>query len=292
MSDLPATAAGLIAEGNWPRDRLDADYTARNCVAPDVFTAIIGDYLSRSAPARAMAGARLDLVYDETSGEKLDLYGTRAGELRPLVLFIHGGYWRALSKEHSAFMAPMLADLGIASAAPDYTLAPAASLTEITRQMRAALAHLWHNADSLGIDRNRIVVTGSSAGGHLAGTLMMAGWQDSFGLPAQVLKGALPLSGLFELAPVAGSHVQDWMQLTPDEVQALSPLRQIDGAPRSVIAVAEHETSGFHRQTRAYANALQAPEIIASGRNHFDIVFDLCDPTTEVGQALLRLVTA
>ena len=292
MSNVPATPASLIAEGNWPRDRLDADYTARDCVAPDVFTAIIGQYASRSLPARSMAGAKLDLVYDAASGEKLDLYGTRTGELRPLVLFIHGGYWRALSKEHSAFMAPMLADLGIASAAPDYTLAPGASLTEITRQTRAALAYLWREAASLGIDRNRIVVTGSSAGGHLAGTLMMSGWQKDFGLPGQVLKAALPLSGLFELAPIAGSHVQDWMQLTPEEVEMLSPLRHLAGAPRSVIAVAEHETPGFHRQTRAYADALEASEIVAIGRNHFDIVFDLSDPSTEVGQALLRLVTA
>ncbi|NBN62565.1 alpha/beta hydrolase [Pannonibacter tanglangensis] len=292
MSDVPASAASLIAEGAWPRDRLDVDYTARNCVAPERFTEIIAAYLARSAPARAMGGARLDLVYDARSGEKLDLYGTRAGELRPLVLFIHGGYWRALSKDHSAFMAPMLADLGIASAAPDYSLAPGASLTEITRQMRSALAYLWREADSLGIDRRRIVVTGSSAGGHLAGTLMMTGWQQEFGLPGQVLKGALPLSGLFELAPVAGSHVQDWMQLTPAEIESLSPLRRTAGAPQAVIAVAEHETAGFHRQTRAYAEALGRPELLVRNRNHFDIVFDLCDPATDVGRALLALVSA
>ena len=290
MSDVPATATTLIAEGAWPRDRLDADYTAKNCVTPERFAQIIAEYGNRSRPAKAMAGARLDLVYDGPSGEKLDLYGTRAGELRPLLVFIHGGYWRALSKDQSAFMAPLLADLGIATAVPDYTLAPAVSLTEITRQMRAALAWLWHQAESLGIDRNRIVVTGSSAGGHLAGTLMMNGWQQDFDLPGQVLKGALPLSGLFELAPIAGSHVQDWMNLTPQEVEALSPLRAPAGAPASVIAVAEHEVSGFHRQTRAYATALAAPELVVPGRNHFDIVFDLCDPASGLSAALMRLL--
>ncbi|ALV29415.1 alpha/beta hydrolase [Pannonibacter phragmitetus] len=290
MSDVPATATTLIAEGAWPRDRLDADYTAKNCVTPEQFAQIIAEYGNRSRPAKAMAGARLDLVYDGPSGEKLDLYGTRAGELRPLLVFIHGGYWRALSKDQSAFMAPLLADLGIVTAVPDYTLAPAVSLTEITRQMRAALAWLWHQAESLGIDRNRIVVTGSSAGGHLAGTLMMNGWQQAFDLPGQVLKGALPLSGLFELAPIAGSHVQDWMSLTPQEVEALSPLRAPSGAPASVIAVAEHEVSGFHRQTCAYATALGAPELVVPGRNHFDIVFDLCDPASGVSAAMMRLL--
>jgi hypothetical protein len=107
MSDVPATATTLIAEGAWPRDRLDADYTAKNCVTPERFAQIIAEYGNRSRPAKAMAGARLDLVYDGQSGEKLDLYGTRAGELRPLLIFIHGGYWRALSKDQSAFMAPL-----------------------------------------------------------------------------------------------------------------------------------------------------------------------------------------
>lgn len=290
MSDVPATASTLIAEGAWPRDRLDVDYTAKNCVTPEQFAQIIAEYGSRSRPAKAMAGAKLDLVYDAASGEKLDLYGTRAGELRPLLVFIHGGYWRALSKDQSAFMAPLLADLGIATAVPEYTLAPAVSLTEITRQMRAALAWLWHQAESLGIDRNRIVVTGSSAGGHLAGTLMMNGWQQAFDLPGQVVKGALPLSGLFELAPIAGSHVQDWMNLTPQEVEALSPLRAPAGAPASVIVVAEHEVSGFHRQTRAYATALGAPELVVPGRNHFDIVFDLCDPASGLSAAMMGLL--
>ncbi|ADZ70298.1 alpha/beta hydrolase [Polymorphum gilvum] len=279
----------LAAEGAWPRERVDADYTARACVDAATFERIIGAYAELSRAARALPGSRCDLVYDETSGERLDLFGTAPGEARPVFVFIHGGYWRALSKEHSAFMAPMLAGRGIATAVPDYTLAPKASLTEIVRQMRAALAYLWHNAADLGIDRDRIVVGGSSAGGHLAGALMMTGWQAAFGLPAQPLKAGLPISGLFELAPIAASYVQEWMSLTAEEVERLSPLRHPAGAPRSVVAVAATETAGFHRQTRAYAQAIGAPELTVPGRNHFDIVLDLRDADTALARALLGL---
>ncbi|MDT8857935.1 alpha/beta hydrolase [Paracoccaceae bacterium Fryx2] len=279
----------MQAEALWPRARLDADYTPRDCVSQPEFARIIADYAAQSAPARLMPGARLDLIYDDRSGERLDLFGTVPGERRPVLLFLHGGYWRALSKGHSAFMAPMLAARGIATAVPDHTLAPKAGLTEITRQMRAALAHLWHDADALGLDRERIVVAGSSAGGHLAGTLMMTGWQGALGLPAQPLRGAMPVSGLFELAPIAASHVQDWMALTAEEVATLGLLRQPTGAPPAHIVMAERETPGFHRQSRACAQVLGAPLLTVPGRNHFDVILDLCDADTELSRALLRL---
>ncbi|WP_199743782.1 alpha/beta hydrolase [Pseudorhodobacter sp. E13] len=269
------------------RAQIDADYTARNCTSAEGFAAVIAQYQALSQPARQFQNARLDVPYDPASAERMDLFAI--GQNRPVFLFIHGGYWRALSKGHSAFMAPMLAAQGIATAVPDYTLAPAASLPEITRQMRAAVAYLWHNAAALGIDRNRIIVGGSSAGGHLAAALAMPGWQADFGLPDHAVHAALPISGLFDLAPIARSHVQDWMHLTPDEVTRLSPLRHIAGTARSHIAVAEVETPGFHRQSQAYAKALGVPLLTVAGRNHFDVILDLQDADSALSQALLQM---
>tara|TARA_R110002110_G_scaffold25867_5_gene95575 strand:+ start:4376 stop:5224 length:849 start_codon:yes stop_codon:yes gene_type:complete len=280
----------IAAEALWPRARIDADYTARACTSEDDFTRIIADYARLSDPAKDLPGATLDLPYDAGSSETLNLFN--AGENRPVFLFIHGGYWRALSKEHSAFMAPMLAAKGMALAVPDYTLAPAANLTEITRQMRAALAFLWRHATELGLDRRRIVVGGSSAGGHLAAALAMPGWQGGFGLPEDAVHAALPISGLFELAPLAASHVQDWMRFSEAEVQALSPLRHAAGTRRSVVAAAARETAGFHRQSLAYSKAIGAPLLTVPGRNHFDVILDLAQPDTTLSQALLGLLTA
>lgn len=277
----------LMNETKLSRSQLDADYTAKNCTSPEDFTRIIGEYASRSIAATALPGTHLNIAYDPASDARLDLFN--AGDNRPVFVFIHGGYWRALSKEHSAFMAPMLAKHGIATAVPDYTLAPAASLTEITRQMRAAFAHLWHNSATLGIDRNRIVISGSSAGGHLAAALAMPGWQQGFGLPDTAVHAAYPISGLFELAPIAASHVQDWMHLTPEETETLSPIRHAKGSVRSHVVVAEHETAGFHRQSAAYARAIDAPLYTVPGRNHFDVILDLTDDQTTLSKTLLAL---
>lgn len=279
----------IAAEALWPRDRLDADYTARASCSEADFHRIIGDYARLSQAARALPGTREGIVYDG-SGERFDLFGTAPGDGRPCFVFIHGGYWRALSRGHSAFMAPMLAARGIACAVPDYTLAPAVAIAEIVRQCRALLAHLWHQAEVLGIDRGRIVVGGSSAGGHLAAAVASGGWQGAAGLPAQPLRGVMPVSGLFELAPLAAAHVQDWMRFTPDVIAACSPLRHLPAAPLpAVVALAEAETPGFHRQSAAYARALGVPVLSVPGRNHFDVVLDWTDPDSALSQALLGL---
>lgn len=277
----------LRDEACLPPAQIDADYAARNCTTPENFARIIAAYAAHSEQALTLPGTTLNLRYDPESSETLDLFN--AGENRPVLLFIHGGYWRALSKGHSSFMAPMLAANGIATAVPDYTLSPNASLTEITRQMRTALAHLWHNSESLGINRNRIVVAGSSAGGHLAATLAMPGWQSAFGLPDKAVHACCPISGLFELAPIAASHVQAWLNLSEAEVATLSPLRHIAGTAPSLIAVAQHEAAGFHRQSASYAAALNAPLLSIPTRNHFDVILDLVQAETALSQGLLGL---
>jgi arylformamidase len=281
----------IADEASWPRARLDADYTARACCSVEDFERTIGAYHHYTEAALAAPGTRPGVVYDPQRGLALDLYGTVPGESRPLVMFIHGGYWRALSRGHSGFMAPMLAARGIATAAIDYRLAPAASMTEIVEDVRRALAFLWHGAGDLGIDRSRIIATGSSAGGHLVGTLMQPGWQQGLGLPDQPLHAALPVSGLFELAPIAKSHVQEWMALSPAEVATFSPLRHLPARkpPKMLVAVAETETSGFHRQSEAYAKALDAPMLRVAGRHHFDVILDMMDATTRLGSALVSL---
>ena len=279
----------IAAEALWPRERLDADYTARLSCSEAEFHRIITDYARLSGAARALPGVREGIVYDG-SGERFDLFGTEPGAGRPCFVFIHGGYWRALSRGVSSFMAPMLAARGIACAVPDYTLAPAVGIAEIVCQCRALLAHLWHNADALGLDPARIVVGGSSAGGHLAAAVASGGWQGAAGLPAQPLRGVMPVSGLFDLAPLAACHVQDWMRFSPGEIAACSPLRHPPAAPLpAVVALAEAETPGFHRQSAAYAKGLGVPVLTVQGRNHFDVVLDWTDPDSALSRALLGL---
>lgn len=281
----------LQDEALLPKATLDADYTARRTVSEADFAVIIGRYQSLTTDARNSPIVRSEFDFCPETRLKLDLYGTEPGALRPLVVFIHGGYWRALGREHSGFAAPALAAQGIACAVPDYRLAPAASITEIIADCRHAIAFLWHNAEALGFDRNRMVVTGSSAGGHLAAAMAQPGWQADHGLPTQPLFGCLPVSGLFELAPLAASHVQDWMQFTTPEL-AQSPMRHPPKGLKGALALAAGagETSGFHRQSDAFAKLTGWPVHRIANRNHFDVILDLADPTSVLFQTLLRLI--
>ncbi|MBC2886307.1 alpha/beta hydrolase [Ochrobactrum sp. CM-21-5] len=285
----------LAEEAGFDPARLDRDYNAKATVSPEAFAAEMVRYREASIAPRADWGRHFDVVYDEESGQRIDIFGPsfRSG-LSPVFVFIHGGYWRALSKEDSAMMAGMLAEEGIATVAVDYRLAPEVSLAEITREVRAALAFIWHHGREYGLDPDRISVGGSSAGGHLAGALLAEGWHGDFGLPPDIVKFAIPVSGLFELAPLAATFPQEWLNLGPADVDQLSPIRHIPvrGCP-IMVAWAEHEAVGFKRQSRAYADSWiaadgEAKTIEIANRNHYNILIDWCSPETEMSQALLN----
>lgn len=289
------TLADLRAEGARGRDANDRDYNARATVTPAEFERLMGEYRTaseRMAPVLRAGG----LVYDAESGQRLDLFAPDGGRDLPVFVFIHGGYWRALAREDSAMMAGMLARHGIATAVIDYRLAPAASLAEITREARAAIAFLWRHGRDHGLDPARLHVGGSSAGGHLAGALAADGWTAELGLPRDVVKSALPVSGLFELAPIRAAFPQDWLQLTEADVAALSPARHLPRPDLPVTLVwAAGEPPGFARQSRAYGVALRAQgnhvtEAEIPGRNHFDVLLDLADPETRISRLLLAQI--
>ncbi len=284
----------LAEEAGFDPAQLDRDYNAKATVTPEEFAAEMVRYREASVAPRADWGRHFDVIYDEESGQRVDIFGPPSlGGLNPVFVFVHGGYWRALSKEDSAMMAGMLAAEGIATVTVDYRLAPEASLAEITREVRAALAFVWHHGRAYGLDPDRIAVGGSSAGGHLAGALLAEGWHGDFGLPSDVVKFGMPVSGLFELAPLAATFPQEWLNLSPADVDLLSPLRHIPecGCPITV-AWAEHEADGFKRQSRAYAEGWTAAGGVAetievASRNHYDILMDWRAPETEMSQALL-----
>lgn len=284
----------LAQEVDWPRDILDRDYNARASVTEEAFETAMRDYRTKSDAARSHL-THHDVVYDEPSEQTFDIYGT-GPELRPVFVFIHGGYWRALSKGESAFMAPMLAEHGIATAVLDYRLAPEVTLDEIIREVRQAIAFLAQNGARYGIDPERIFVGGSSAGGHLTGAVLCGGWHDEYGIPDTVIKGAMPISGLFHLAPLTNSFVQEWMALDLETIGPLSPSEclPVAGCP-IILAYAEGEPAGFRRQSEEYhrlwqnagfeSELMQIPE-----RNHFDVLLDLASDDTALSQALLRLI--
>ncbi|QCQ93466.1 alpha/beta hydrolase [Rhodococcus sp. SGAir0479] len=273
--------------------QIDVDYNVRNTVSPELFDATIDEYRRRSREAVDGLDGFAEVRFDPDSAERLDVWGTGRA-LRPAFVAIHGGYWRALSRHHTAFMARMLDDAGVATVAVDYGLAPHTPLEEIVRQVRAAVAWVYHHGAEHGLDRNRIIVGGSSAGGHLTAATMTSGWQAGFGLPDDVVRAAMPISGLFDIRPLVRSFANEWLHLDDARASALSPLLCVgDGGPRAVVAVAEHDGVGFLAQSRRFHDAWsrRAPSelIVVPDRNHYDVFLDLADPDSALGAALLGL---
>lgn len=272
-------------------EELDAAYNVRRKAGEELFARHMERYRAESERAVDGLPGRPGIVYDEASGERLDVWGTGEG-LRPVFVYLHGGYWMALSRDVSSFMARGLWEQGVATVVPDYTLAPKASLEEIVRQVRACVAWVHRHGRDHGLDPERIVVGGSSAGGHLTGMVMAGGWQEAFGLPRDVVKGAMPISGLFDIRPITRVYVNDVVGLDLERAAALSPaLLPVEHRCPAVFVVAEDDGEGFLEQSRWFQLRWGAGElIVAPGRDHFDVVFDLADPESRVGAALLGLV--
>ncbi|QFG27627.1 alpha/beta hydrolase [Actinomadura sp. WMMB 499] len=250
-------------------------------------------YLAMSDDAVAGLPGHPGIVYDEASGERLDVWGVEDGTARPVFVFLHGGYWMALSRRESSFMARMLDGHGVATVVPDYTLAPEAALEEIVRQVRASIAWVYRHGREHGLDPDRIVVGGSSAGGHLTGMTMVDGWQREFGLPDDVVKAAMPFSGLFDLRPITRVYVNEYVRLDVPTAAALSPeLLPAGRRCPAVVTAAEHDGDGFLRQTHRFAWHWGVEPLIVPGRDHFDLVLDLADAESRAGRALLELIAA
>jgi arylformamidase len=215
----------------------------------------------------------------------------------PVFVFIHGGYWRAMSKEDSAFTAPMLHEAGAVVVTLDYALAPAVTLTRIVAQVRRAMGWIQREIAGYGGDPGRVVVGGSSAGGHLTGMVLADGWRERYGVPAPGVIGGLTLSGLFDVRPLIRTHVNAWMKLDESAAAANSPMLHLPAAP-AVPLVACHganETTEFGLQTRRFADAWAnagGPARYESvpDRDHFSVVVDLQRADSFVGEAALELL--
>ncbi len=274
------------------RETLDREYNARDSV-PD-FTIFLKHYAELSANARRDLPCITDIAYGPHKAQDLDLFP--AGPGVPLFVYIHGGYWRLLGKEDSAFMAPAFTANGIAVCALNYALVPSVTLDDIVAQCRQGIAWLFKNAAEFGINPDRIFVGGSSAGGHLAAMLAADSWQEDSGIPLNTVKGALSASGLFDLEPVRLSHINTWMQL--DEVSAYrnSPIHHL---PRSgcpfIISYGGEESAEFKRQSDEFADQWKAhgfpcQNLNMPGRNHFDVILELANPQSPLAKAVFDMI--
>ena len=193
-------------------------------------------------------------------------------------------------------MASALTHAGVAVAVLEYTLLPEATLAEVVREVRSAIAWLYRNAGAYGIDCERIHVGGSSAGGHLAGMLLGDAWQSLFNVPQDVVKGILGLSGLYDIRPLCDTGVNDWLRLHDEQAALLSPALELPSqGPQVVLCAGGLETTGFKHQTLHFhalleERGLPVRLIENTHNNHFNLVNELADPQSALFQATVEMI--
>jgi arylformamidase len=282
---LQQPRAGEALYRGMDRAALDAAYNNSEAVAES--PQWLARWRARSAVLRgaALQGGLLDLPYGTRPRARLDYFRAGASE-PPLFAFIHGGYWQRNDKDMFAFVADGPRAHGIDVAVVGYTLAPHARLTEIVEEISAALTYLHEHAGDFGFDRNRLFVGGWSAGGHL--TAMAARH------PA--CRGGIPISGIFDLTPIALNYLNEKLRLDAAEVASLSPLGVLPErmAPLRMF-VGGNELPELKRQSSTYAETarrrgLPVALTVLPGHHHFSILDELGAPDGAITRALRELV--
>jgi arylformamidase len=267
---------------------LDAQYNNRAMV-PDHPAVMAGWVADAAAYRAARPDAALDQAYGSGERHRYDLFPAAAPRPgAPVLLFIHGGYWQALDKTSFSHMAAGANAHGLDVAVMSYDLCPAVKLAEIVDSVIACIRHLRERS------RRRVLPFGHSAGGHLAACMAAANW-PRIGKAADIIAAAMPVSGLFHLAPLVPTFVNRAMGMDAGEAASLSPLVWTPPKGLKVTAVVGGaESAEYHRQTRTLVecwNALgaEAKEIVVPRANHFTVIAPFADPGSALTEELVRL---
>ncbi len=223
--------------------------------------------------------AELGLSYGDTPRQFIDLFLPAAGDGAQLVLFIHGGYWRAMDPSFHSNHARGLNERGFAVAVVGYDLCPVVTIADIVEQIRRACIFLWQRFG------RRMTVCGHSAGGHLTAAMVATDWPALYPkAPSDLIPAGYAISGLFDLTPLVGLSINQDLRLTPDQARRISPL--FWPLPSSRVfdaAVGDLETDAFKGQSHALAEAWKAKAQIRyaeSPGNHFTVIEALADPAS------------
>ncbi|MGI8526532.1 MAG: alpha/beta hydrolase [Pseudolabrys sp.] len=291
----PAHAEGPHVWIDMDQAELDAAYD-QSFYAP-LLRQTLKRYVSSSMEVRARAGEPKRMSYGPTAVEALDIFTTKKPNA-PIFVFIHGGAWRSGESKDYAFPAEMFVNAGAHYIALDFASVDAAKgdLAVMADQVRRAIVWTHKNAVSFGGDANRLYIGGHSSGGHLCGVAMTTDWQKDFGAPADIVKGGLCMSGMYDLKPVRLSKRSSYVKFTDAMEDAMSSQRHVDKLRAPVICTyGTNETPEFQRQNRDFAAAVKAAgkpaELLeAPDYNHFEMCETLGNPYGPNGRAALKLM--
>ena len=298
MSTLPSaiTARSLAASTpvflDYSQEQLDKAYD-QSFWAPQMAELEVHDGTTSAAVRRTMPPRTVR--YGPSDVDVVDMFAPANAHGSPVLVFIHGGAWTRNTKEDASYPAPTLVGRGAAYLVPDFGSLKTMRLPDIVENCRRALEWTVRNAASFGGDPNRVFLSGHSSGAHLAACVLITDWTKR-GLPADAIKGALLMSGMYDLYPVLLSSRSTFLHITAEEEAALSPMRHLHriACPIAVVS-ADEDSPEFKRQSAVFADALQGMGRLASrtvvfDANHFQEPERLARPDSTVSQAVFSLM--
>jgi arylformamidase len=248
-----------------------------------------------SAAAREQFACTTDIAYGASAAEKLDVF-TAPGSSNPVMVYVHGGWFRGLDKADHSFVAPIFTQAGVTVVVPNYALAPAVTVETIVLQVAHSIAWTYWNIAQYGGNPERIYVVGHSAGGQLAAMMLCCQWKTlAATLPKNLVKGAVAISGLFEMESVRHTPMlKADLQLTAESALRLSPaLMPAPSAPLLAFVGAD-ESAEFLRQNalieQAWGTACVRQREALIGLQHFSVLEALVQPRHRLHQATLSLL--
>ena len=239
-----------------------------------------------------------DIKYGNDDPQKLDIFPAAANKA-PILVDIHGGGWRGGSKNMRSFPAIPVTKAGIMWVPRDYGLAPNYSLHQMINHVRSAIVWLYNNGSNYGGDPSRLYVSGNSAGGHLTGCILMSDWHNNFDVPADIVKGACAISGIYDLQALVHAEYgyNNELGMDIETAQNFSPLFHLPptGCPL-LVAYGSSEPNEFKRQSNGYFQAwknkgFSASKIIVENAHHFSMGRQLADPTCKLFKALEKMIS-
>ncbi|XP_069786089.1 kynurenine formamidase isoform X2 [Narcine bancroftii] len=263
----------------------------------EVIESHIKEMTKGTIKGRNEAHTNLDEAYGQEDYEKLDIYLPPNSSTAPtLLIYFHGGYWQMLSKDMSGFMVPPLIEAGVTVVVVDYVLAPKGNMDTIVSQVRRSVAYIVQQYSAV----SGVYICGHSAGAHLGAMVLCTDWSEYNVIPK--IKGALLVSGIYDLRPIVHTSVNDLLQMTESDAMRNSPLELVNnmkGLDRNseiVVAVAQYDSTEFRKQSQEYYQAIKVAGFNASfqdvtNRDHFDVIEKLVEENYILTQVLLKMVT-
>ena len=247
--------------------------------------------LDASDAAKSAYESKLDVRFGDGDSDLLDIYFGQGTGKRPIHVFFHGGWFKSNTKNDFGFVATPFVPHGVTTVVVEYPLIPSVRMETLIDRCRASLEWVWRNAESFGGDRDKITISGHSAGGHIAQMMMQTDFPSyGDGLPGDLVKAGCSISGVSDLEPVRFSFHNEDLQFSEDEAKAFSTLLMEPAHKGPLLAVVgDMEGEEFMRHTTALAEAWSSKGMDVeywemNGKHHFTTINQYIDPDSELSK--------